>query len=109
MPMLVITGSRDPGRKGEAVDWRIEPFNYALPGDKYLLFIQNADHSFGGLTDEAPGYPLVGMQLHPEISAHVDYVNSVTTVFWDTYLLGDKAARDYLNSATSGHAKITTK
>ncbi|MCP5433358.1 MAG: dienelactone hydrolase family protein [Alphaproteobacteria bacterium] len=114
LPMLVLTGSRDPGRKGEGYEWRLEPFEFAAPGDKYLLFIQNADHSFGGMTEEAPGFPKIGMRDLPKVQAHVDYVNSVTTAFFDAYLLGDGAARAYLATnaigrLTNGAASVTAK
>jgi dienelactone hydrolase len=46
-PAIVITGSKDPGRKGEPYTWRLEPFKYAPPGDKFLLFIEGAHHGFG--------------------------------------------------------------
>lgn len=48
-PMLFMSGSRDTGRTGETAVSRRDPFDYSPAGDKYLIFIQGAQHAaFGG-------------------------------------------------------------
>ncbi len=60
LPAMFMTGSKDMGATtGEGPDWRQEPFKFVPPGDKYLLFIQDANHlSFSGrLTGEEGAVP----------------------------------------------------
>jgi predicted dienelactone hydrolase len=60
LPAMFMTGSKDMGATtGEGPDWRQEPFEFVPPGDKYLLFIQDANHlSFSGrLTGEEGAVP----------------------------------------------------
>lgn len=86
LPMLTMTGSRDQGSQGQGPDWKKEPFKFSPPGDKYLLFIEGANHlSFGG-------------GLGARSSATTDVVKAVSLAFWDAYLKGDKKARESLNS-----------
>ena len=112
--MLVVTGTNDPGRKGEDYGWRLHPFTYAAPGDTYLLVIEGADHSFGGLTDTDEGRPRIGVREYPRLPAHVDYVQSATTAFWDAHLRGVEEAERFLQTGTmdrltDGQAKVTAR
>jgi predicted dienelactone hydrolase len=114
IPMQVITGTRDPGRGGQTYEWRIEPFTYAAPGHKYLILIEGADHSFGGVTDTDDGPPRIGIREHPRIPAHVEDVQSATTAFWDAHLLGISGAEAFLatgnmDRVTGGEVTATAK
>lgn len=115
IPMLVMTGSRDPGRRGASYRWRLDPFQHAAPGDKVLVFIEGADHGFGGTVDPAPGETdhrqRPGLVRSAEQSA---YVLSATTAFWDAYLKGEPEARAALatgrmDALTGGAARVTAK
>ncbi len=44
-PMMVMTGSKDIGYKGQSPDWRREPYRFSPAGDKYEVFIEEAQHS----------------------------------------------------------------
>lgn len=96
-PMLVVTGSKDRGRAGQPVDWRVDPYTYAEPPDKYLLFIEEADHSFGALTNPRPPERTAGRDL-PVRPTHAAMVMSVSTAFFDAYLNGSEDARAFLRS-----------
>lgn len=114
IPMYVLTGTNDPGRGGQSYEWRIEPFTYASPGDKYLLVIEDADHSFGGMTDSEEGPPKLSVREYPRRPDHVDIVQSSTTAFWDAYLLGSAAAKAFLAAGnmdrlTDGGVTVTAK
>jgi predicted dienelactone hydrolase len=108
-PAIVITGSNDWGRNGQAVEWRLHPFKYAPPQDKYLLFIEGAHHGFGGITGSV-SYRNAGR----EDPHHLAYVKSTTTAFWDAYLKDDAKARSFLRSdriadVSEGEARLTVR
>jgi hypothetical protein len=108
-PALFATGSNDDsGRTGKPYTWRLEPFDYSPPGDKYLLFIEGAYHNYGGIS----GAHVVS--TGPDNPQHVLYVQTVTLAFWDAYLKRDPLALEYLNSPaleqiTAGEAALTHK
>lgn len=108
-PAIVITGSHDRGRNGQSVEWRLHPFKYAPPQDKYLLFIDGAHHGFGGISG-AVRYRNAGRD-NPN---HLAYVKATTMAFWDTYLKQDGKARAFLRSdaidnVSDGEAKLTIR
>ena len=87
LPMLTMTGSRDQGAGGQGPDWKKEPFTFSPPGDKYLLFIEGANHvSFGGFG----GRP----------SEITEVVKATALAFWDAYLKDDANAKASLTSGT---------
>ncbi|MEM7601209.1 MAG: hypothetical protein AAF357_07295, partial [Verrucomicrobiota bacterium] len=92
-PALVVTGTRDGGRGGQDYTWRLDPYDLSPPGEKYLLFIENAHHGFGGITG------ISGMgNSGPADPNHLAYVQSTTTAFWDAYLKDEAAANELLVS-----------
>jgi hypothetical protein len=104
-PMLMATGSKDPGRTGKPWQWRLEPFLNSPPEDKYALYIEGLYHGFGGLVES--GLPTEG-PANIEIAT---YAKAVTTAFWDAYLKNNDAAMELLSDstveeATSGKAII---
>jgi len=119
-PMMSVTGTHDRGAKGQDPAWRLDPFKYSPPGDKYHVFIDDAHHfSFAGqLADGTrPGggalftlmlrrrAQLASQQRENQIQ---DYVKIATIAFWDAYLEGDTRAKAYLESdALTKYAKGT--
>jgi predicted dienelactone hydrolase len=88
-PMMVMTGSRDRGLKGQPPDWRKEPYEFSPPGDKYLVFIQGASHmTFTGRPAE--------MGREPELL--FDDAKQASLAFWDAYLKHDTRAKEWLVS-----------
>ncbi|MFW5697627.1 MAG: alpha/beta hydrolase family protein, partial [Fimbriimonadaceae bacterium] len=105
IPTMVVTGSLDFGRNLQSIDWRIEPFERAASQEKYLLFIEGADHGFGGLTGEDG-------PMGVENPKHLEWVLESTLAFWKATLHDDAEAREFLlsdelESRTDGIAKIT--
>src|SRR5690606_13641134 len=47
-PMLNVTGTLDGGAKGQDWHWKMEPYELAPAGDKYLAVLVGADHYLGG-------------------------------------------------------------
>ncbi len=94
-PFIVITGTKDIGRTGDDWRWRLDPWKYAPRKDKFLLVIEGAWHGFGGIAGDA-AFRGAG----PENPAHVLYVKSASTAFWDAFLKGDSQAAAFLRSGT---------
>lgn len=111
-PMMVIAGSLDVSRiSDETPESRREPFEYARPGDKYLIYIEGATHgSYQGkglatMLRESPT---------TDLDVITSAVSSGTTAFFDCYLRDSEAAREYLESdalvaLTSGAAEYKRK
>lgn len=87
-PMLNVTGTRDGGAKGQDWRWKVEPYEFAPPGDKHLALLTDADHYLGGiaLPEQSPA------------PAQKDAVLQVTLAFLDAYLAGEATATDWLAS-----------
>jgi predicted dienelactone hydrolase/CubicO group peptidase (beta-lactamase class C family) len=87
-PMLVAVGSRMPSRRtSNPAEWRTEPYRFAHPGDKYLLWIEGMDSGYAGLC--------VGDEVDPAPAA---IVREVTTAFWDAHLKGNTQAHQRLQA-----------
>lgn len=87
-PHMTITGSNDPGRGGKSPEWRIEPFQKSPAKSKYLVFIDKAHHNFGGMYGDRKE----GKGVGPVNKAHLTYVQSSSTAFWDAFLKRDNEA-----------------
>ena len=98
-PMLVAAGSEAPSRRtSNPPEWRTEPYRFAKPGDKYLLWIEGMDNSYAGL---ARG------DVDPKPAT---WIRDVTTAFWNAYLKQDANARASLKSGQlAAHAKGALK
>ena len=101
IPMLTITGSLDKGAGGQGPNWKKEPFERSPAGDKYLVFIEGANHvAFGGSGARSP---------------HIaECVKASTLTFWDAYLKDDATAKAALANgsvfdAWKGKATIEAK
>ena len=86
-PMLNVTGTRDGGAKGQDWHWKVEPYEFAPAGDKYLAVLTDADHYLGGIArpDQSP------------VSEQRDAVERLTLAFLDAYLTDDAAAKAWLD------------
>ncbi len=108
-PLMVVTGSRDRGPKGQDSSWRLDAFRLSPPGDKFALLLRGASAlSFTGRHAE-PGAALAGRgkgapSAEGEVAIFKD-VKAVTVAFWDATLRGDAAAKAFL--ASDGLGKET--
>ncbi len=99
IPMLTMTGSLDKGAGGQGPEWKKEPFKFSPAGDKYLVFIEGANHvGFGGAR---PG-------------VITDAVKASTLAFWNGYLKDEATEKALLKdgtvlAATKSIASIQTK
>lgn len=82
-PMLNVTGTRDGGARGQDWHWKMEPYEFAPEGDKYLAVLSDADHYLGGIAraDQSPA------------PVQRSAVEDLTLAFLDAYLADDAAAK----------------
>ncbi len=118
-PMMVMTGSLDDSAEtGQTAASRKDPYIYAPPGDKYLLFIEGAAHmSFTGRAAGREGRGsgklqnlLLGRgELQKEIEKYdqdaiFTLIESNSLAYWDAYLKADAGAKAFLQSDAPGAA-----
>ncbi len=102
-PLMVVTGTRDPGVKNQDASWRLDAYQLSPPGGKYALFIEGASHfSLTGLAAE-PGATLPhvagkkALTADEEVAVFKD-VKIASLAFWEAYLKGDANAMTFLKS-----------
>lgn len=90
-PMLFVSGSQDRSPLEDFdPERRKEPFDRSPEGERYLLWIDGADHGLGGISGAEA---LLG---HRHDDAELALVRSVTTRFLDAYLEKDAQAKSWL-------------
>jgi len=92
VPALVITGSKDTGRKGETPEWRLDPYQLSPAGPRYLVWIEGAWHGFGGIS----GVRWAG--AGPENGEQVKIVQQASLAFFDAFVREDAKARAWLDA-----------
>ncbi|NJL00200.1 MAG: hypothetical protein HC910_06375 [Spirulinaceae cyanobacterium SM2_1_0] len=93
-PLLGISGSRDR-QQGARPENRRRGFALWPPGDKYLIWLVNADHT---AFSDSTGTP--SRMLPSRTRADVQpLVRAATLLFFDAYLKGDRAALQSLTAA----------
>ena len=107
-PTLVSTGTWDV-QPGFWPDWRMHLMSWetALPGDKYALVMDGADHYLGNLICRPQ------RDADPQEDA-LHMLQIASTAFLDAYLKDKQAARDFiatgrLTDATGGFAKLSVR
>lgn len=95
-PMLVIAGSKDTSPVEDfPPESRKHPYEYARPGDKYLVYIEGATHgSYAGKSTSR----ILGESPPKNIDYITDVTGFATLAFLDRYLKDEKGAKDYLES-----------
>lgn len=99
-PMMMVSGDNDGGRfEGDPSVYRRQAYDFAPPGDKYLVWIDGAYHNFGGINGRSSEgrRPIVGGDLMgPGNGKHVEAVLRASVAFWDAYLKSDENALKWL-------------
>lgn len=94
-PVMTVSGTKETGGKGKPKSWRLEPFKYMPPGNKYHTLIQNAEHS--SYNDYKRSTEISKLEMQAINDIHT-YLQSASIAFWDAYLKEDNSAREYLKS-----------
>jgi predicted dienelactone hydrolase len=90
IPWLLMTGSKDIGKMGGAsLESRLAVYPALPPGDKYELFLDDAEHS--AFADEREGR--TSSNRNPN---HHKAILALSTAFWDGYLLNNPDALAWL-------------
>ena len=91
IPWLLMTGTKDVSPIGEVdVASRLGVFPALPPGGKYELVLEGAEHS--AFSDRP--FPGDKEKRNPN---HHRAILALSTAFWDTYLRGDPAAKEWLD------------
>lgn len=90
-PTLLVTGSEDtsPGTPALGPEWRKKVLDELHAADEWLLYLDGADHSLGGIAGVRPP------------TETRERVIEATLAFWDATLRGSAAARAKLDAATA--------
>lgn len=128
VPMLVMTGTRDVGMgEGETPEWRMQVFEQAAAGDKWLVVIEGVNHNTftgeaGALPGPAPSATRLPSPADPRdpFGNRPDYptaqqprlppgdysnralfgtIRSLALAFFDAYLKPDTQGRQHLEEA----------
>lgn len=93
IPWMLMTGTKDKSiiSKLTAKD-RLKVYPALPPGEKYELVLFKAEHSAFG-DRHLPG------DKEKRNPNHHRVILALTTAFWDTYLRGDKVAKEWLDGA----------
>jgi len=91
LPWMLMTGTKDTALIGDADrESRLAVFPALPPGGKYELVLFGAEHS--AFTDRAlPG------DTEPRNPNHHRTILALSTAFWDTFLLGNSDAQQWLD------------
>jgi len=98
-PTMTMYGSNDVAAQGQPSSWRRDPFERMLPGDKYNLVVDGANHfSFADEPASSAVAQIIARGQTRDINQIHEYVVQATLVFWNAYLKGDGVAKSLLRS-----------
>jgi predicted dienelactone hydrolase len=97
-PMMVVSGTKDGSNVGRTVtpEHRRDPYTYSPAGDKYLLWMEGANHGLGGVARSGEAkLKIFNKGSNPD---QLKTVQAVSLAFFDAYVKGDKAALNWLKT-----------
>lgn len=90
IPILAMTGTEDDSPLGEfTADQRQDVFRYSATDEQHLVVLDGGDHMvFNGSRGK--------LGVNPKREVHERIIRVLSLAFWDAYLKGDQAAKDWL-------------
>jgi predicted dienelactone hydrolase len=102
IPVMLMASSADPVTP--ALSEQIEPFTWLTTPEKYLALLQGATH-FSTLQESSGSIPLPSQAIGPEPKIAQNYVQQLSLIFFNIYILQHSSYQAYLNAAYA--AKIS--
>ncbi|MCA9277790.1 MAG: alpha/beta fold hydrolase [Phycisphaeraceae bacterium] len=97
-PVMTISGSNDTSIENEPAEWRKQPFEHSPAGRHVLVWIDEAYHSFGGIT----GRQRLSISDRAKPNAeHVKIVQQTSLAYWNTALRDGVSNVDAISNAVS--------
>jgi predicted dienelactone hydrolase len=91
IPVMHMTGTKDDSLVADTkASERRLPFDHTNAPDQYLIIFKGGDHMVFS------GRPRQGFGDSSKDAVFQEYIISATTAFWDAYLKGDQAAKNWL-------------
>jgi dienelactone hydrolase len=94
-PTMFVSGDNDDSPGGEKAVWRLDSYKGSPAGDKFLLWVKDAQHHFGGIA----GARRRSAPANPD---QVEIVKSASLAFWDSFLRANGQADRVLKSGDLG-------
>lgn len=96
MPMMVVSGTEDvsPMDRNVTALSRQDPYKFSASKEKYLVWIEGANHGLGGIS----GRLARNERLGKGDADILHWVQTAALAFFDATLKGDTAAKSYLTS-----------
>lgn len=102
IPIMLMASSADPITP--ALSEQIEPFTWLTTPEKYLALLQGATH-FSTLQESSGSIPLPSQAIGPDPQIAQNYVQQLSLIFFNIYILQHSSYQAYLNAAYA--AKIS--
>jgi predicted dienelactone hydrolase len=102
IPVMLMASSADPVTP--ALSEQIEPFTWLTTPEKYLVLLEGATH-FSTLQESSGSIPLPSQAIGPDPQIAQNYVQQLSLIFFNIYILQHSSYQAYLNAAYA--AKIS--
>lgn len=90
LPLFFMTGTADENPiTGQGYEYRMKVYEEAGCPEKHLLILKDGDHMvFAGSRGK--------LESNPKRHTHEDIIKVASLAYWDAYLRGDEAAKEWL-------------
>ncbi|GAB4224608.1 MAG: alpha/beta hydrolase [Stanieria sp.] len=102
IPVMLMASSADPITP--ALSEQIQPFTWLTTPEKYLVLLEGATH-FSTLQESSGSIPLPSQAIGPDPQIAQSYLQQLSLIFFNTYVLQHSSYQAYLNASYA--AKIS--
>jgi predicted dienelactone hydrolase len=96
IPVMLISGSADPITP--ALSEQIQPFTWLTTPEKYLVLLKGGTH-FSTLEESSGSIPLPSQAIGPDPKIARTYVQQLSLIFFESYVLRKPNYQTYLNAS----------